>query len=92
MSNRKVPRMTRGHYNMIADVIGNLNFKEDQKVFIARVFADRLSETNPRFSKDRFIDYVTNTNVRKLKQAAKAMRAYDKSKMRVYRDVLVNVE
>lgn len=75
MANRKVPRMTRGHYNFIADTIAEIASDKDLPANVLAIeFANRLHATNPRFSKSRFIDYVSDYNVRKLKQAAKEMR------------------
>ena len=76
MAKRKVPRMTRGHYNFIADTIAQIAQDKHLPANIMAVeFANRLCTTNPRFNKDRFIDYVSNYNVRQLKKAAKEMRA-----------------
>lgn len=80
MSNRKVPRMTRGHYIFIADALSEMadSYGLDKEQ-IANSFASRLFATNPRFNKSRFVDRVTNRNVKQLKEAAKRMRDMDRA-------------
>lgn len=88
-ASRKVPRMTRGHYNFIADTLAEIASDDELMKclssgcnpgnVLAIEFANRLAETNPRFSKGRFIDYVSDYNVRKLKAAAKQMREVGKA-------------
>ena len=75
MSERKVPRMTRGHYIFIAEAIGEMadSFGVDKEA-MANGMAIRLHSTNPRFNKQRFIDRVMNYNVRRLNEAAREMR------------------
>lgn len=48
------PKLTRQHFNFIADLFGPKMFPTE----IAEI-ADRLAETNPRFDRERFIDRAT---------------------------------
>lgn len=86
---RKVPRMTRGHYILIADTINKLCFKPEQKKFIAEVFADELRATNCNFKRERFMERackphktpqeyaedMAKRNAAMLRRTAKQMRA-----------------
>lgn len=59
----KVPRMTRGHYQFIADTLGEIAESYGiPKEALANSFANRLVMTNPRFKRDRFVNRVTNFN------------------------------
>lgn len=49
------PRMTRGHYEFIADTMGPLVEWPSHLHSIA----DELAKTNPRFNRDRFIARAT---------------------------------
>jgi len=48
-------KMTRQHFQMIADVISGLDINVSIKKDIAEKFADALSNTNPGFKRDYFI-------------------------------------
>ena len=46
------PRMTRAHFNFIADVVGpTLGFASQ-----AHEIADHLQATNPKFDREKFIE------------------------------------
>lgn len=49
------PRMSRGHYNLIADTFGPL-VEWPSKI---QIMADELAKTNPRFDRERFIRRAT---------------------------------
>lgn len=52
LNTRRVPRMSRAHYQLIADVLRDAA-DLDKAVDI---FARELKATNPRFDRDRFVD------------------------------------
>jgi len=57
----EAPKMTRAHFAFLADLIANL-WPDDETTnteYVAECFADALSDTNPRFDRDRFIDAAT---------------------------------
>lgn len=56
---RKVPRMTRGHYQLIADVVNKYPVKPSEKLFLAEMFADELAQTNVHFKREKFIARAT---------------------------------
>lgn len=45
------PKMTRQHFNFIADLIGPITYPTE----LARI-ADQLAATNPRFDREKFLD------------------------------------
>jgi hypothetical protein len=48
--------MTRKDYNLIAKIIESAYYlNENQKMVVARDFADDLGLDNPRFDRDRFL-------------------------------------
>ena len=58
------PRLTRQHFQLIAETINELAFPYDDglsagsgtcKRYVAEVFADALACTNPQFNSDRFV-------------------------------------
>lgn len=60
------PRLTRQHFQLIADTIGELDFVHEEpgtegstRRYVAEVFADALYPTNPRFDRDRFVRVAT---------------------------------
>ena len=48
-------KMARQHFQMIADVIANLDVNDTIKKGIAIKFADAFEDTNPMFKRDLFI-------------------------------------
>ena len=48
-------KMSRQHFQMIADVIAGLEISTTIKKDIAEKFADALADTNPGFKRDTFI-------------------------------------
>ena len=48
-------KMSRQHYQMVADVIANLDVNTTIKKAIAEKFADAFEGTNPLFKRDMFI-------------------------------------
>ena len=48
-------KMSRQHFQMIADVIAGLEISTTIKKDIAEKFADTLADTNPGFKRDTFI-------------------------------------
>ena len=52
LTTSKPPRMTRAHYNFIADTIGPMVGWPSHIPAIA----DELAATNPRFNRERFIE------------------------------------
>ena len=51
--------MTRKDFELIAKTIAGPNFLEENKTYIARVFASSLADTNPRFNAERFVAAAT---------------------------------
>ena len=47
--------MTRKDFELIAKAIRESTTNKDKRLFMAEVFASFLSNTNPRFNKDRFL-------------------------------------
>lgn len=48
--------MTRQDFQLIADVISNLNSDGgDPYTYVAEAFADKLADTNPNFDRARFL-------------------------------------
>lgn len=52
----KAPRMTRAHYNFIADMLGPKVAWPSQLLDIA----DHLAATNPAFNRQKFLDRAVN--------------------------------
>ena len=48
-------KMTRQHFQLIADVIASLELQRTQKDLVARKFSAALAETNPAFKADTFM-------------------------------------
>ena len=48
-------KMSRQHFQLIADVIAGLDISTTIKKTIAEKFADAFEETNPMFKRDLFI-------------------------------------
>ena len=48
-------KMSRQHFQLIADVIASLDISTTIKKTIAEKFADAFEETNPMFKRDLFI-------------------------------------
>jgi hypothetical protein len=48
-------KMSRAHFQMIADVIADLEISTTIKKGIAEKFADAFEDTNPLFKRDLFI-------------------------------------
>ena len=48
-------KMTRQHFQLIADVIASLELQRTQKELVARKFATALESTNPGFKADTFM-------------------------------------
>ena len=48
-------KMARQHFQLIADVISNLDVNTTIKKSIAEKFADAFEDTNPMFKRDLFI-------------------------------------
>ena len=48
-------KMTRQHFQLIADVIASLELQRTQKELVARKFATALESTNPGFKADMFM-------------------------------------
>jgi hypothetical protein len=85
---RKVPRMTRGHYQFIADTLNKYSAKPSEQLFLAELFAGDLAQTNPRFKRDMFIaratkphktvqdyvDEITDKNVADLRAMSKKLK------------------
>lgn len=86
---RKVPKMSRGHFILIADTINKYPVKDSEKLFLAEMFADELRATNVNFKRERFVtratrphktpqDYaaeISALNAKMLRKTAKEMRA-----------------
>lgn len=85
---RKVPRMSRGHYVFIADTLNKYSAKSGEQLFLAELFADELARTNPRFDRGRFItratrphktvqdyvDEISDKNVAALREASRKLK------------------
>lgn len=52
LTTAKTPRMTRAHYNFIADTFGPMVSWPSH----IHTMADELAKTNPRFNRERFIE------------------------------------
>lgn len=48
-------KMARQHFQLIADVIANLDINTTIKKSVAEAFADAFEDTNPLFKRDLFI-------------------------------------
>ena len=48
-------KMTRQHFQLIADVIASLELMKSNKDLVARKFATALESTNPGFKADTFM-------------------------------------
>ena len=48
-------KMSRQHFQFIADVIASLELQRTQKELVARKFATALASTNPGFKADTFM-------------------------------------
>ena len=48
-------KMSRQHFQLIADVIAGLDISTTIKKTIAEKFADAFEDTNPMFKRDKFI-------------------------------------
>ena len=48
-------KMSRQHFQLIADVIAGLDISTTIKKSIAEKFADAFEDTNPMFKRDKFI-------------------------------------
>lgn len=46
--------MTRQHFQLIADVVRTTSLAPKDRAELARVFANKLAETNPAFNRERF--------------------------------------
>ena len=51
VTERKVYKMTRKDFEMIADTL----FNQNAPIEVVKIWAERLANTNPRFDRDRFI-------------------------------------
>ena len=51
-----MPKMTRSHYNLIADTVASIRDKMDELVHndLCKRMADALAGTNSQFKSDRF--------------------------------------
>ena len=54
-------KMSRQHFQLIADVIAGLEISTTIKKSIAEKFADAFEDTNPMFKRDLFIKATKNT-------------------------------
>lgn len=60
MRTSTVPKMTRQHFEFIADTIQRLQWASKIDLpYVAQVFADELAATNPNFNRDKFIRRAT---------------------------------
>jgi len=48
-------KMSRAHFQLIADVVASLDVQTNIKKAIAEKFADAFEDTNPMFKRDLFI-------------------------------------
>jgi hypothetical protein len=48
-------KLTRGHFQVIADAIATFETAYDTNTELAEHFADQLSRTNPNFDRERFL-------------------------------------
>lgn len=47
--------LQKRHFQMIANILREIDLSQDQRAQLARAFARELASTNPRFDKDRFL-------------------------------------
>lgn len=59
---RGKPKMTRAHFELIADTIDNLAMFQSDKQAIAQAFVDSLRATNPAFDSHKFYERATRLN------------------------------
>ena len=55
-------KMSRQHFQLIADVIAGLDISTTIKKTIAEKFADAFEDTNPMFRRDKFIKATRKTD------------------------------
>ena len=60
-------KMSRQHFQLIADVIASLDISTTIKKTIAEKFADAFEDTNPMFKRDKFIKATKTTKNTKTK-------------------------
>ena len=48
-------KMTKAHFQLVADVVASLEASRAIKDHVARKFADAFEDTNPGFKRDKFI-------------------------------------
>ena len=48
-------KMTKAHFQLVADVIASLDVSKTIKKVVAEKFADAFEDTNPGFKRDKFI-------------------------------------
>ena len=48
-------KMTKAHFQLVADVIASLDVSKTIKKVVAEKFADAFEDTNPGFKRDLFI-------------------------------------
>ena len=48
-------KMSRQHFQLVADVVASLEASRAIKDHVARKFADAFEDTNPGFKRDKFI-------------------------------------
>ena len=48
-------KMSRQHFQLVADVVASLEGMKSNKDLVARKFADAFEDTNPGFKRDKFI-------------------------------------
>jgi hypothetical protein len=63
-----MPKMTRAHFRLIADIINDMPDHAPtlraQKTAVARAFAAGLRKTNPAFDASRFITAALSSTIR----------------------------
>jgi hypothetical protein len=50
----RTPKMTKAHFELVANVIDSWDGLEDQKLELADLFAEQFEATNPAFDAYRF--------------------------------------
>lgn len=82
MKEVKTPRMSRMHYEYIAQIIRNMEFKENTtiapKEYVATVFTDALRYTSVNFKREKFFDSALGLT--KAPKPAKSKKGRIKSK------------
>ena len=49
------PRMTRAHFQLIADTVAEVSISDEDRNRVAKAFAATLRGTNDNFKEDRFL-------------------------------------